>query len=99
MFLQDSPKDWAFQVHKYANAQNSQLLSELNVSPREIVFHTQPRIPLTFDLNLNRNTLKICNSKNCCQLPQRSHNFKTDSLLLQNSCSEKRYVTNLLYSI
>ena len=49
MFLHDTPKDWAFQVHMYAYAHNSQPLSELNVSPHEIVFHTRPRIPLTFD--------------------------------------------------
>ena len=58
MFLHDTPKDWAFQVHMYAYAHNSRRLSELNVSPHEILFHTQPRIPLTFDLNLNRNTPK-----------------------------------------
>ena len=33
MFLHDTPKDWAFQVHMYAYAHNSQPLSELNVSP------------------------------------------------------------------
>ena len=52
------PKSWyssldgALQVHMYAYAHTSQPLSELNVSPHEIGFHTQPRIPLTFDLNL-----------------------------------------------
>ena len=49
MFLHDTPKDWTFQVHMYAYAHNSQPLSELNVSPHEIVFHTQHGIPLTFD--------------------------------------------------
>ena len=53
MFLHNTPKDWVFQVHMYAYAHNSQPLSELNVSPREIDFHTQPKIPLIFDLNLN----------------------------------------------
>ena len=38
MFLHDTPKDWAFQVHMYAYAHNSQPLSELNISPHEIVF-------------------------------------------------------------
>ena len=42
MFLHDTPKDWTFQVHMYAYAHNSQPLSELNVSPHEIVFHTEP---------------------------------------------------------
>ena len=73
MFLHDSPKYWAFQVRVYALAHDSQPLSELNVSPHEIVFHTQPRMPLTFDLNLNRNTSKLCISKYCSQLPKHSH--------------------------
>ena len=49
MFLHDTPKDWAFQDHMYAYAHKSQPLSELNISPHEIVFYTRPRIPLTFD--------------------------------------------------
>ena len=72
------PKDWAFQVHMYAYAHNSQPLSELNVSPHEIVFHTRPRIPLTFDLNLNRDTSKTCISRYCSQLPEHSHYDKSD---------------------
>ena len=78
MFLHDTPKDWAFQVHMFAYAHNSQPLSELNVPPHEIVIHTQPRLPLTFDFNLNRNTSKLCISKYCSQLPEHSHNDKTD---------------------
>ena len=78
MFLHNTPKDWAFQVHMYAYAHNSQPLPELNVSPHEIVFHTQPRIPLTFDLNLNCNTSNTCISKHCSQLPEQSHYDKTD---------------------
>ena len=60
MFLQNTPKDWAHQVHMYAFAHNSQPLSTLNISPPEIVVHTRPRIPLTFDLNLNRNKKNTC---------------------------------------
>ena len=78
MFLHNTPKDWAFHVHMYAYAQNSQPLSELNVSPNEIVFHTLPRIPLIFDLNLNQNTSKLCASNFCSQLPVHSHYDKTD---------------------
>ena len=62
----------------YAYAYNFQPLSELNVSPREIVFHAQPKIPLTFDLNLNRNTSKLCVSKYCSQLPEHSDYAKTE---------------------
>ena len=78
MFLHDTPKDWTFQVHMYAYAHNSQPLSELNVSPHEIVFHTRPRIPLTFDLNLNRDTSKTCISRYCSQLPDHSQYEKSD---------------------
>ena len=78
MFLHDTPKDWAFQVHMYAYAHNSQPLSQLNISPHEIVFHTRPRIPLTFDLNVNRDTSKTCISRYCSQLPEHSHYHKSD---------------------
>ena len=77
-FLHDIPKDWAFQVHMCAYAHNSHPFSDLNISPQDIVFHTRPRIPLTFDLNLNRNTSKQCISKYCSQLPQHSYYDKTD---------------------
>ena len=78
MFVHNTPQDWAFQVHMYAYAHNSQLLSELNVSRYEIVFHTRPRIPLTFDLSLNRNSSKTSISQYCSQLPEHSHYDKTD---------------------
>ena len=111
MFLHDTPKDWAFQVHMYAYAHNSQPLSELNISPHEIVFHTRHRIPLTFDLNLNRDTSKTCISRYCSpQLPAHSHydksdlnpffyknTFKTHTTLV--SRCRNCYVTNLFYSI
>ena len=78
MFLHDTPKDWVFQVHMYAFAHNSQPLSELNVSPHEIVFHTKPRIPLIFELNLTRDTSKTCIPRYCSQLPEHSHYDKSD---------------------
>ena len=78
MFLHDTPKNWAFQVHMYAYAHKSQPHSELKISPHEIVFHTRPRIPLTFDLNLNRDTSKTCISRYCSQLPEHSHYDKSD---------------------
>ena len=78
MFLHNTPQDWRFQVHMYAYTHNSQPFSELNVSPYEIVFHTRPRKPLTFDLNLIRNNSKTCKSQFCSQLPEHSHYEKTD---------------------
>ena len=76
MFLHNTLEEWEFQVHMYAHAHNCQHISELNVS--QIASHTQPRIPLTFDLNLNRNASKLCISKYCSQLPEHSQNDKTD---------------------
>ena len=78
MFLHNTPPDWVFQVHMYAYAPNSQPLSDLNVSPYEIVFHIRPRIPLTFDLKLNRKKISFCISQNCSQFPAHSHYDKTD---------------------
>ena len=78
MFLHDTPKDWAFQVRMYAYAHKSQPLSKLSISPHEIVFHTRPRIPLTFDSNLNRDTSKTCISHYCSQLPEHPHYDKSD---------------------
>ena len=78
MFLQNTLKDWAQKVHMYAFAHNSQLLSALNVSPHEVVFHIRPRISLTFELNHNRNKNNTCRSQNCSQLPEHSHYDKTD---------------------
>ena len=70
ILLQDTHNDWAFQVHMYAYAHDSQPLSELNVSPHEIAIHTRPRIQLTLELNLNRDTFKTCISKYRSQLPE-----------------------------
>ena len=78
MFLQNTPEDWAHQVHMYAFAHNSKPLSALNGSPHELVFHIRPRIPLIFDLNLNRNTNNTYISQYCSQLPEHSHYDKTD---------------------
>ena len=78
LFLHNTPQDCAFQVHTYAYAHNSQPISELKVSPYEGVFHTRPRIPLTFDVNHNRNSSKICFSQYCLLLPEHSHYDKTD---------------------
>ena len=62
----------------YAYAHNSQPLSEFDISLHEIVFHTRPRIPLTFHLNPNRNNSKQCISEYCSQIPEHSHYGKTD---------------------
>ena len=53
----------------YAYAHNSQPISELNLSPYEVVFHTIPRIPINFELNLQRDTYRNCTSQFCQNLP------------------------------
>ena len=72
MFLQNTRKDWAHQIQMYAFAHNSQPLSAPNVSPPDLVFHTRPRIPLSFDFILNCKKNTTCISQHCFQLPEHS---------------------------
>ena len=62
----------------YAYAHNSQQLSELNFSPFETVFHTIPRIPINFELNLQRDTYRNCSSQFCQNLPLHTHYDKSN---------------------
>ena len=78
LFLHNTPENWSTQVHMYAYAHNSQPLSELNLSPYEIVFHTIPRIQINFALNLQRDTYKNCTSQNCQDLPLHTHYEKSN---------------------
>ena len=51
MFLHETPKDWAFQVHMYAYAHNSQPLSErtnlLLLTKLSSIPNLEPPLPLT----------------------------------------------------
>ena len=78
MFLQNTPKNWAQQVHMYVFRLISQPVSALNVLPQELVSHTRPQFPLTIDLNLNLNIINACISQYCFPLPENSHYDKTD---------------------
>ena len=78
LFLNNTPENWSTQVHMYAYAHNSQPLSELNLSPYEIVFHTIPRIPINFELNLQRDTYRNCTSQYCQELPLHTHYDKSN---------------------
>ena len=49
LFLHNTPENWSTQVHMYAYAQNSQPLSELNLSPYEIVFILYPEFQSTLN--------------------------------------------------
>ena len=78
LFLHNNPENWSTQVHMYAYATNSQPLSELNLSPYEIAFHTIPRIPINFELNLQRDTYRNCTSQYCQELPLHTHYDKSN---------------------
>ena len=78
LFLHNTPENWSTQVHMYASAHNSQPLSELNLSPYEIVFHTIPRIPINFELNLQRDTSGNCTSQYCQDLSLDTHYDKSN---------------------
>ena len=62
----------------YAYAHNSHSISELNRSPYEIVIHTIPRIPIKFELNLQRDTYKTCTFQFCHNLPLHTHYDKSN---------------------
>ena len=77
LFLHNTPENWSTQVHMYAYAHNSQPLSELKLSPYAILFHTIPRIPINFELNLQRDTYRNCTSQICQELPLHTHYDKS----------------------
>ena len=54
VFSHATPGDWCIQVHLFAYAHNTQLLSPLHVLPYAIISQTSPRISLNFQLNLSR---------------------------------------------
>ena len=73
IFLQNPPTNWSFQTQMYAYAHNTTPLSQLKLSPNQIVFHTHPRIPLTFSLNISRDMFKNCTATYCESLSPHSH--------------------------
>ena len=73
IFLQNPPTNWSFQTQMYAYAHNTTPLSQLKLSSYQIVFHTHPRIPLTFSLNISRDTFKNCTATYCESLSPHSH--------------------------
>ena len=80
LFVHTKLENWSFQIHTYAYAHNSQPLSELNHSPYEVVFHTKPRIPINFELNLQRDIYiyRNCTSQYCQDLPLHTHYEKSN---------------------
>ena len=78
MFLTDNPKNWSIQVHFFAYARNTEPLAHVHISPYEIVFYTQSRIPLIVQLNLSRNPCSECAAHYCSELPPLSPYQATD---------------------
>ena len=78
LFLNEPPTNWSIQTQMYAYAHNTTPLSDLKLTPHQIVFHSHPRTPLTFDLNITRDADHSCNSNYCSQLPPHSHYEESD---------------------
>ena len=57
----------------YAYAHNTTPLSQHTSSPHQIVFHSHPHIPLTFSLNLTRDSPKACIATYGNSLPPHTH--------------------------
>ena len=62
----------------YVFAHNTTPRSQLILSPHQIVFYTHPRIPLTFSLNLSRDSSKNCIASYCDSLPPPTHYSNQD---------------------
>ena len=62
----------------YAYVHNTTPLSTLKLSPHQTVFHTHPRIPLSFNLNLTRDSEQKCTSSFFSTLPAFFHYQSTD---------------------
>ena len=73
LIVQNPPTNQSFQTEMYAYAHNTTPLSQLKPSPDQIVFHTYPRIPLTFFINLIHDSSKTCMAIYCKSLPHHTH--------------------------
>ena len=80
----------------YAYAHNTTPIANLKLSPYQILFHTHPRIPLSFDLNLTRNSTHDCTSSSCFNLPAHSHYQSTDLNPFFSSLISKPISTSFL---
>ena len=67
-----TPNIQSNQVYFFADGYNTQTLSQLHLSPDEIIFHTQSCIPLKL-LFLIRNSFRECTAKFCSDLFPHSH--------------------------
>ena len=82
----------------YAYAHNTTPLSQFELSPHQIVFHTHPRIPLTFFLNLTRDSSKTCIASYCNSLPPHTHYSDQDLNPLFHSLPNKPISLWLLFA-
>ena len=89
LFLQNSPSNWSFQTQINAYAHNTTPLSQLKPSPYQIVFHTHPRVPLTFSLNSLRASSKNNIATYCTSLPPHTHYSNQDLNLFSHSLLDK----------
>ena len=78
-FLLDTPENWSIPANFFASAHNTQPILHLQTSAFEKVFHTHPRIPLNFRINLPRNSFLQCTAQYCSELPPHSHYYSPDS--------------------
>ena len=57
-FLHDTPEHWSVQVRFSSYAKKTPPISFLETSPFNIVFHTQPRIPMMFHFQFSHKKLR-----------------------------------------
>ena len=94
--LQNPPTNWSFQTQMYAYAHNTTPLSQLKLSPFHIVFHTHPRIHLTFSLILPRDARKNCVATYCESVSPHSQYSTQDLNPFSHSILDKHIPSWLL---
>ena len=72
-FLNDAGNNWSSPAPKFAFAQNTSVNYTTGKTPYEIVFGTEPQIPMSLKPGLYRNKHKLCCSDFCKDLPPHSH--------------------------
>ena len=72
-FLNDEGINWSSLAPKFAFAHNTSVIYTTGKTPYEIIFGTEPQIPMSLKIGLYRNKHKLCCADFCKDLPPHSH--------------------------
>ena len=89
LFLQNPPTNWSIGTQMNAYAHNTTPLSQHTFAPHQIVFHTHPRLQITFSLTLTCDFSKTCIATYCNSLPHHTQISNQDLNLFFHSLLNK----------